>query len=67
MAGRDYLFGTLLAKVHSGSVLLGAVSNVNDVLGPVVLEMDPSDQRAVGGKMIDIGGTKNKSSMGANG
>ena len=40
---------------------------MNDVLGPVVLEIDPSDQRAVGGKMIDIGGTKNKSSMGANG
>ena len=52
---------------YLGKGVLRAVSNVNDVLGPAVIGMDPADQRAVDGKMIDIDGTKNKSSMGANG
>lgn len=43
------------------------MGNVNDVLGPAVLGMDPADQRAVDDKMIEIDGTKNKSNMGANG
>ena len=47
--------------------MLKAVANVNDVLGPAVIGMDPADQRAVDNKMIEIDGTKNKSNMGANG
>jgi enolase len=46
---------------------LKAVGNVNDVLGPAVIGMDPADQRSVDNKMIEIDGTKNKSNMGANG
>jgi enolase len=46
---------------------LNAVKNVNEILGPAVIGMDPADQRGVDGKMIEIDGTKNKSSMGANG
>jgi len=45
---------------------LTAVKNVNEVLGPAVIGMDPADQRAVDTKMIEIDGTKNKSNMGAN-
>ena len=52
---------------YLGKGVLKAVSNVNDVLGPAVIGMDPADQRAVDTKMIEIDGTKNKSSMGANG
>ena len=43
------------------------MSNVNDVLGPAVISMDPADQRAMDNKMLDIDGTKIKSNMRANG
>ena len=52
---------------YMGKGVLQAVANVNDVLGPAVIGMDPADQRAVDNKMIEIDGTKNKSKMGANG
>ena len=52
---------------YMGKGVLGAVKNVNDVLGPAVLGMDPADQRAVDDVMIKIDGTPNKSNMGANG
>lgn len=52
---------------YLGKGVLKAVGNVNDILGPAVLGMDPADQRAVDNKMIEIDGTKNKSNMGANG
>ena len=52
---------------YLGKGVLQAVANVNDVLGPAVLGMDPADQRAVDNKMLDIDGTPNKNNMGANG
>ena len=52
---------------YLGKGVLGAVKNVNDILGPAVIGMDPADQRAVDNKMIEIDGTPNKSKMGANG
>ncbi len=52
---------------YLGKGVLKAVANVNDVLGPAVIGMDPTDQRAIDNKMIDIDGTSNKSNMGANG
>ena len=52
---------------YLGKGVLGAVKNVNDVLGPAVIGMDPADQRAVDNKMIEIDGTPNKNKMGANG
>lgn len=52
---------------YLGKGVLQAVANVNDVLGPAVIGMDPADQQAVDDKMIEIDGTKNKSNMGANG
>lgn len=52
---------------YLGKGVLKAVANVNDVLGPAVIGMDPADQRAVDTKMIEIDGTKNKANMGANG
>jgi enolase len=51
---------------YLGKGVLKAVANVNDVLGPAVIGMDPADQRAVDDKMLEIDGTKNKSNMGAN-
>ena len=52
---------------YLGKGVLGAVKNVNDILGPAVIGMDPADQRAVDNKMIEIDGTPNKNKMGANG
>jgi enolase len=52
---------------YLGKGVLTAVKNVNSILGPAVLGMDPANQRSVDMKMIDIDGTANKSSLGANG
>jgi len=51
---------------YLGKGVLKAVSNVNDILGPAVLGLDPTDQRAIDDVMIKIDGTPNKSNLGAN-
>ena len=51
---------------YLGKGVLKAVGNVNDVLGPAVLGMDPTDQKAVDDVMLKLDGTPNKSVMGAN-
>ena len=49
-----------------GKGVLKAVANVNDVLGPAVWGLDPTDQQAVDKKLKDTDGTENKSKYGAN-
>lgn len=51
---------------YLGKGVLKAVANVNDVLGPAVLGMDPTAQTDIDNKMISIDGTPNKANMGAN-
>merc|ERR1712161_64683 len=51
---------------YLGKGVLKAVSNVNDVLGPAVIGLDPIDQRGIDDIMIKIDGTANKSNLGAN-
>jgi len=51
---------------YLGKGCLKAVANVNDVLGPAVCGMDPTDQRGIDEAMIKIDGTANKSNLGAN-
>lgn len=43
-----------------------AVSNVNTILGPAVLNMEVTDQAGIDKKLIATDGTKNKSKYGAN-
>ena len=43
-----------------------AVSNVNRVIGPRIVGMDPDEQRAIDLLMIELDGTENKSRLGAN-
>jgi enolase len=43
-----------------------AVDNVNSVLGPAIIGMDPVDQFGIDKKLIDLDGTENKSKYGAN-
>ena len=51
---------------YLGKGVLQAVSNVNDVLGPAVIGLDPAQQRQIDDTMINLDGTPNKSKMGAN-
>ena len=49
-----------------GKGVLKAVKNVNEILGPAIVGMDPVDQRAVDKVMLDKDGTPFKKNLGAN-
>jgi len=51
---------------YLGKGCLKAVANVNDKIAPALKGMDCSKQKEVDDKMIELDGTKNKSSLGAN-
>jgi len=51
---------------YLGKGVLTAVANVNDILGPAVLGLDPTNQRDIDGVMIKLDGTPNKAKLGAN-
>lgn len=51
---------------YMGKGVLTAVKNVNEVLGPKLVGMDPTDQAALDNKMNEIDGTPNKGTYGAN-
>jgi len=53
-------------KRYMGKGVLQAVKNVEEVLGPAVKGMDPTEQQAIDDVMIKLDGTPNKSSLGAN-
>jgi len=54
------------ADRYQGKGVLTAVDNVIDRLGPAVQGLDATDQRLVDQTMIDLDGTPNKGSLGAN-
>lgn len=49
-----------------GKGVLKAVANVNTIIAPAVLGMDPAEQETLDKKMIELDGTKNKANFGAN-
>lgn len=51
---------------YLGKGVLKAVHNVNSVIAEEVIGMDVSDQAGIDKKMIDLDGTKTKSTLGAN-
>jgi enolase len=51
---------------YGGKGVATAVTNVNDTLGPQIEGMDATEQRAVDATLLEIDGTDDKSSMGAN-
>jgi enolase len=51
---------------YLGLGVLQAVENVNSVLGPALIGIDPADQTGIDKKLIDLDGTENKSKYGAN-
>ncbi|MFA5931666.1 MAG: phosphopyruvate hydratase [archaeon] len=53
-------------KRYMGKGVLKAVENVNKKIAPIVLGMNPANQKEIDEKMIKADGTENKSSFGAN-
>lgn len=51
---------------YMGLGVLKAVENVNTILGPSLVGMDPMDQIGIDKKLIGLDGTENKSKYGAN-
>lgn len=51
---------------YMGKGVLKAIENVNKILAPAVIGMDPTDQEALDKKMINLDGTENKTKLGAN-
>lgn len=51
---------------YLGKGVLTAVTNVNTILGPAVVGMDPTNQAEIDRKLIEMDGTENKSKYGAN-
>ncbi len=53
-------------KRFRGKGVLKAVGNINQVLGPTIIGMDPANQEEIDKKMIAMDGTENKEKLGAN-
>lgn len=53
-------------SAFSGKGVLKAVSNVNDKIAPALIGRDASDQGAIDSTLLELDGTPNKGSLGAN-
>jgi enolase len=53
-------------KRYGGKGVIAAVKNVNEIIAPKVIGMDPSRQSEIDRLMIDLDGTSNKGKLGAN-
>lgn len=51
---------------YMGKGVLQAVKNVDEILGPALKGMDPTEQQAIDDIMLKLDGTPNKSNLGAN-
>lgn len=51
---------------YMGKGVLKAVKNVNEIIAPKVIGMDPTDQKGIDTLMNEIDGTENKGVLGAN-
>ncbi|HZT43731.1 MAG TPA: phosphopyruvate hydratase [Chthonomonadaceae bacterium] len=51
---------------YGGKGVLTAVENINDKIGPEIIDMDATRQRAVDARMIELDRSPNKSNLGAN-
>ncbi|UCE33078.1 MAG: phosphopyruvate hydratase [Deltaproteobacteria bacterium] len=54
------------AKRYLGKGVLKAVDNVNRTIAPAIIGMDPFDQNLIDTSIIELDGTPNKESLGAN-
>ncbi|MDY0339865.1 MAG: phosphopyruvate hydratase [Coriobacteriia bacterium] len=51
---------------YLGKGVLTAVNNVNSVIAPALIGMEATDQRAIDTALLELDGTPNKSTLGAN-
>lgn len=51
---------------YHGQGVLKAVENINTILGPAIIGMDPVNQAEIDQKLISLDGTENKSKFGGN-
>ncbi len=51
---------------YDGRGVLKAVANVNDVLSPAIVGLDPVEQALIDARLCELDGTANKSRLGAN-
>lgn len=54
------------AKYFDGKSVIKAVENINQKIAPILIGLDPNDQRKVDQKLIDLDGTQSKNKLGAN-
>jgi enolase len=54
------------ATRYGGKGVLQAIENVNETIGPQLIGMDATDQRAIDSLLLDLDGTPNKAKLGAN-
>jgi len=53
-------------KRYGGQGVLKAVKNINTIIAPKLIGLDPTKQKEIDGLMIRLDGTENKSNLGAN-
>ena len=53
-------------ELYMGKGVDKAVANINNIISPLLLGLDPRDQRLIDQKLIDLDGTEDKSNLGAN-
>ena len=53
-------------EAYGGKAVTRAVANVGDEIAAAVRGLDPSDQRALDGRLLELDGTPNKGRLGAN-
>jgi enolase len=53
-------------KRYNGLGVLKAVENVNEIIGPKLKGLDPTNQKEIDNILIELDGTKDKSNLGAN-
>ena len=51
---------------YGGKGVLTAVDNVNEKIGPEIIDMEATNQRALDMRLLDLDGTENKNNLGAN-
>jgi len=53
-------------KRYQGKGVLKAVKNINEIIGPKLIGIDPTKQKEIDDLIIELDGTENKSKLGAN-
>ncbi|MDA7702345.1 phosphopyruvate hydratase [Gammaproteobacteria bacterium] len=53
-------------ELYMGKGVHKAVANINDIIAPLLINLDPRDQKLIDQKLVNLDGTSDKSSLGAN-